>query len=203
MPTSTIPNIFFKGWFWCIFAITLLIIVHFLKKKSPPPFQNVKIFFTQHKVTITKISDVILISLIIFSFFILIPNTQNTSNILFYNNSTRAEFEKIDLLISLQFMILWSGFSGVLFGGISIFHSNLTIIKRVILLIVCLLPVVFTILSWLIDKISLGPNLQLCLYSSTLSWLANATAIFAGKHFSHVLEGIDKKIKLFFRSLSV
>jgi len=202
MPTSTIPNIFFKGWLWCIFAITLLIIVHLLKKKSPPPFQNVKNFFTQHKALITKISDVILISLIIFSFFILIPNTQNTSSILFYNNSTRAEFEKTDLLISLQFMIFWSGLSGFLFGYISIFHSNLTIIKRVILLIVCLLPVVFTILSWLIEKISLRPNIQLCLYSSTLSWITNATAIFAGKHFFRVLEGIDKKIRSLFGILS-
>lgn len=202
MPTSTIPNIFLRSWFWFIIAITLTIIVYFLKKKSPLPFQNVKIFFTQHKTLITKISDVILISLIVFSFFILIPNTQDNSSISFYNNSTRAEFEKFDLLISLLFLIIWSGISGVLFGGISIFHSNLTIIKRVILLIVCLLPVVFTILSWLIDKNSLRPNIQLCLYSSTLSWITNAPAIFAGKHFSRVLEGIDKKIRSLFGILS-
>ncbi len=100
------------------------------------------------------------------------------------------------LLISL---ILFSGQSGFFLGLMSVFHSNITKTKRIILLFACLIPVVLTVLLLLSNRI-VGPwsIIRLCLYGSISSWIINAPAIFLNKPFSQFAKGIEQKLKSLF-----
>jgi hypothetical protein len=102
-------------------------------------------------------------------------------------------------MITFALLIIWSGISGFFAGNLSIFQSNITKIKRIILLIVCLLPIVFTILHVLTDTTE-SPWLivQLCIYCSVGSWIINMPAVLFGKDFFELAGDILQKVKLVF-----
>jgi hypothetical protein len=95
------------------------------------------------------------------------------------------------------FLTVWAGVSGFFIGNLSIFQLSITKKKRIILLIACLLPIVFTILHVLNDFTeSRWLAVQICIYSSALSWIINIPAVLTGKSFSEILGNIIHKVKL-------
>lgn len=199
MPALIIPEIFYEKWFWFAIAIPIAFIVHFLKKKSPPTFPKTKNFLKTHKVIIRKALDVLLICIILFCWFFLLSSNMDFFKSPLQPEPVRAEIQQFERQFLLITIIIASGQSGFFLGLISLFQSNLTKTKRIILLFACLIPVVFTALLLLTDKI-LGSRsiLRLCINSSFLNWLINAPAIILNKPFFQFAKGIEKKLKLMF-----
>ena len=204
MSALTIPNIFFEGWIWFAIAIPVSIVLHFLMKKSPHPFPKVGKFCAKHTIGITKILDVLIISLILLSSLLPLSSVREVFSSLSYPEPIRKTSLQFSWTMLFTSLIFWSGQSGLLVGFISFFNSNLTKTKRIILLIVCLFPIIFTVLLLLIDN-ALGPwsIVQICLYSSLGSWIINTPLIFIGKNIFHVFGGILQKVKSLFGAHSV
>lgn len=199
-----IPEIFYKGWFWFGIAIPIAFIVHFLRKKSPPPFPKVGTIFKKYRRTILKILDILLICVILFLWLFLLSFNMDFFKSLLQPEPVRAEIQHFERQFLLITLIIASGQSGVFLGLISVFQSNLTKTKRIILLFACLLPVIFTAFLLLTDKIlGYGSIIRLCLYSSFLSWFFNSPAIFLNKPFSQLIEGIVQISKLMFGGQSI
>ena len=203
MASAAIPEILYKEWFWLPIAVGLTIVACFARRKRPPPFPRMREFFARHKRAITRISDILLICVV------LIPSPFLLYAVLeLFNDVPDYEPARTVLLQSawaflFMLLIFWSGISGLYVGLLSVFQSNLTRTKRIILLIVCLLPVTFTVLEVLTDI----PQthwliVQLCIYLSGVSWIVNSPAIIVGKHISTILSDISRKVKSAFSKSS-
>lgn len=195
MLSMTIPKIFFKSWFWLPTAVGLIVIACIAGRKGPPAFPRVGKFLAKHKRAIEKITEIFLICVVLLWSSLPLYGVRGVFSAL----STPEPIRKISVQTAWMtlfiFLTVWSGWSGLLVGLLSVFQSNLTKTKRIILLIVCLLPIAFTVLqvltgitenTWLI--------VQLCLRCSAGSWIVNAPAIFIGKHFFLVSWNIMRKL---------
>lgn len=203
----TIPKVFFSNIIWFAIIIPLLIAIYLLKRKHPPPPRKPSKFFTKHKESIRKISDaciILLVVLMLLSFFDISrffldePEYHGQRPILDVSvqqliRSTRQLVRSAFLSV---FTMLW-GLCAFWIGLLSYFHKDLTKRKRILLLIICLLPAVFTALNlatgpsdirWDIIKSGLG--------SLTLCWIFNGPAIITGKHFPLVFHNILRKLHL-------
>jgi len=195
----TIPKIFFNAWFW-IGLMAIIAAIHFFWGKTPPPPKPSK-FFTKHKKTINKVMDVCIICFVLVYCLLLMsfPVRQ-----IFGALHAPQPIRAIDLHFALAFflmnLIIISGFSGFFIGLLSVFQSNLTKAKRIILVVISLLPIIFTILlllinltrepadSWSIIKLGLGASFS--------CWLINGPAIIIGKHFIQVACAILRALRL-------
>jgi hypothetical protein len=199
MPALTIPEIFYEKWFWFAIAIPTAVIVHLVRKNSPASFSKSDNFFIKHKVTIRKAIDVLLICIILFLW--LFPYFL-FRDIFFYLSSPesiRVENLMFDDELLLISLIPFSGQSGFFLGLISIFQSNITKTKRIILLFACLLPVVFTALLLLSNRTTDPWSIiRLCLYGSISSWIINAPAIILNIPFIQFAKGLQQKLKFVF-----
>ncbi len=196
MVSIAIPKILFNGWFW-IGLMAIIIIIHFFWGKTPPPPKPNK-FFTKHKKTITKICDIFLIFAVLFGWLLLIPN--QVMQVLHAQNTPqqiRATEIHSAWAMLLMLMIACSGLSGALIGLLSVFQSNLTKVKRTILLIICLLPMSFTIVLLPIQPLdNLWTTIKLGLIYSSICWIINGPAILTGKHFLQMSWAILRKLRL-------
>lgn len=199
MVSTVIQEMLYNNYFWFIAAFGLIVVIHFARKKSPPPFPGAGKFFKKHKKGITKIFDILAICIVLLWSYILLPFAWDNFRNPIESESTRKFIQQSDLMFTFMLLTVWSGTSGFFVGLLSVFQSNITKIKRIILLIVCLLPIVFTILDLLTD-ITESPWLivQLCIYFSAGSWMINMPAVLVGKSFSELSENILKKLKLMF-----
>jgi len=199
----TIPKIFFNYWLW--FAlIAIVIAVHFFWGKTPPPPKQSK-FFAKHKKTIYRIADIFLILVILFGWVTIIYMSTSAAleSIMLnrtYNIEPLSESLRFALASFLISAIPISGISGVCIGSLSVFYSNITKVKRIILLIISLLPIIFTILLLLI-KPTEEPELfwltiKLGLGASFGCWLINGPAIIIGKHFFRAWWAILRALRL-------
>jgi hypothetical protein len=202
MPALTIPEIFFKGWFWFGIAMPIAVIVYLVRKKSPASFSKTDNFFIRHKVIIRKALDIFLICTILFCWLLPLSFAGDIFRFFSPTESFRPETQQLDQAILLIPLIILSGQSSLLLGLISVFHTNLTKTKRIILLFACLLPVVFTLLLLLTDK-TLGSwsIIRLCILNSFLSWIVNASAIFTNKPFFQFTGDIVRKLMLGYHSI--
>ena len=181
MVSLTIPKIFFNAWFMMA-IIGVIIVIHYFWGKAPSPPKPSK-FFTKHKKTIDKICDVFLICIIVLQLLLLMvfPGI-STLNARSESHQLKAElfhFAWASFLIS---AIGVSGISGTLIGLLSVFQSNLTILKRTFLLIICILPTALSILALLTGS-SQEPwsTIRLGLGASFGCWLINGPAIILAK----------------------
>jgi len=197
MITLTIPTIFSNQWFW-LSLMAVVIALHYFWGKTPPPPKPSK-FFTKHKKTITKIGDIFLISIIL-----LIICLQWFS---FPINTALKDFSELPRIGTLELrlicsiflitMIICSGTAGGLIGLLSVFRSNLTKAKRIILLIVSLLPLTVTIIALSITTTeNLWSFIKIGLIYSSTCWIFNGPAIIAGKHFFWVSWKLLCKLRL-------
>lgn len=201
MVSTIIPKILFSQYFWWIIAFVLIVAFYFARKKSPPPFPgaglSLKKFFKKHEKGITKISDILVICMVLLWSYILLPIAWIDLRNPIESESTRTFVQHLGFMCTFIFFTIWSGISGFWIGFLSIFHSNITIIKRIILLIICLLPIVFTILQMLTEIIE-SPWLivQNCLFFSAGSWIINMPSVLVGRSFFELLGNMSKKVKL-------
>ncbi|MHC4440140.1 MAG: hypothetical protein ACYS3S_22535, partial [Planctomycetota bacterium] len=175
MFSTVIPKILCSHRFWLIIAFGLIIVIRIARKKSPPPFPKAVKFFERHKRDIKTIIDVSIIFMVLFwfpLFSILDIFTVPTES-----EPTGIMTQELDLVLAFTLLIVWSGISGFLIGFISVFQSNITKTKRIILLVVCLLPIIFMVIQVLSGTIeSLWSTVQLCLLCLVGSWIINMPA---------------------------
>jgi len=198
MLSLTIPKILFNAWFW-IGVLAIIATIHYFWGKTPPPPKPSK-FFIKHKKTINKVMDVCIICFVLVYCLLLMsfPVRQ-----IFGALHAPQPIRAIDLHFALAFflmnLIITSGFSGLFIGLLSVFQTNLTKLKRVTLLIISLLPMVFTILFLLIshpEKLEDSwSTLKLSFTASFQCWIINGPAIIVGKHFLPVAWTIMRTLR--------
>ena len=199
MISLTIPKIFFNAWFW-IGLMAIVAAIHFFWGKTPPPPKPSK-FFTKHKKTINKVMDVCIICFILaFSLLLMSFPVRQIFGALHAPQPIRAIDLYFELAFVLMNLIIISGFSGFFIGLLSVFQSNLTTVKRIILAFISLLPIIFTILLLLIN-LTIEPagswsTIKLGLGASFSCWLFNGPAIIIGKHFIQVTWAILRALRL-------
>jgi hypothetical protein len=203
MAPAAIPEILYKEWFWLPIAAGLIIAACFARRKNRPPFPRMRGFFARHERVITRINDILLICVVLIPVPFLPYVVGGLFNALPDHEPARTVLLQSAWAFLFMSLIVWSGISGFFIGLLSVFQSNLTKTKRIILLILCLLPVTFTVLAVLTDIPETRWSIvQLCLYFSAGSWIVNAPAIIVGKHISTVLSDITRKVKSAFGKCS-
>lgn len=199
MLALTIPTIFFNVWFW--FAImAVIIIIHYFWGKTPRPPKPSK-FFAKHKKTINKVMDVCIICFILaFCLLLMSFPVRQIFDALHAPQPIRAIDFHFALASFLMNLIIISGFSGFFIGLLSVFQSNLTKLKRIILVVISLLPIIFTILFLLINQTEKPAyswsTIKLGLGASFNCWIINGPAIIVGKHFVRVAWSALRILKL-------
>jgi hypothetical protein len=204
MVSTVFPKILFSQYFWWTIAFALLIAFLFVRKKSPPPFPRVKKsirkFCKKNEKRITKIGDIFWICMILlmaYFLYFMLSTFRMDFSVLSESKPIRTKFIKSDRWFIFSTLIIWSGISGFFVGFLSFFQSNITKIKRIILLIVCMFPIVFMVIQVLINAVeSFWWTIELCLFFSAGSWIINMPAVLVGKSTFELLEGILKKLKL-------
>jgi len=195
MAALAAPRIFFSMWFWCPVVAVIITINYFWGKPTAP--KKPSEFYLKHKKTIMRITDIFLISVVLLWTPFLPYGAAEIFKALSDPEPIRTTHLQFALAGFLLTLICWSGSSGALIGSLSVFQSNPTKTKRIILLVICLLPIVFTALEILIP-ITEEPwqVAQICLYWSLGSWIVNAPAIIIGKHFIVVYLMILRRLRL-------
>ncbi len=197
MISLTLPKILFNIWFWLMLFAALMAAVYLMKGKTPtaPPKATI---FIKHRKLIRKLCDIFLICILLFNLLlfmriaipILIDNIFKPPS----EPEIRADVQATWFIL-LMATICFSGLSGMLFGLLSVFQSNLTKVKRVILLIIVVLPLASTILALLIDPYE-DPRsiLKLGLLSSLGCLLINGPAVLAGRPFFQIMNVLVTKL---------
>ena len=186
-----------KEHFWWGVWLVLCVMICLIRRRSPPPFPKIGKFCERHKKGITKILDIIIICIVLLWSYILLPCALDNLIKSIEFESIRTFVQHLGVMYTFAFLTMWSGISGFWIGLLSIFYSNITLIKRIILLIICLLPVVFTILQ-MFTKIIESPWLivQNCLLFSAGNWIINMPAVIIGRSSFELLANILQKVKL-------
>jgi hypothetical protein len=194
MVSTVFPKILYNHYFWLIVAFCLIIAIRFTRRKSPPPFpgarKSIKKFCKEHEKSIKIINDTFwvfsILLLAFYSLFMLNIFRTDFSSIL-ESEPFRIKSLQSKKMFLFSILIIWSGISGFFVGFLSVFQSNITNTKRTILLIVCLLPVVFTIIQVLTGYTeNLWSTVQLCLLCSAGCWIMNMPAVLVGKNLSEL-----------------
>ena len=197
MVSTLITEILYNHRFWLIVAFILIVAIRFARKKAPPPFPGAGKFFDRHKRDIKKITDLFIICTVLLWFPLF--SVLDVFTVQSESEPTGIMTQQLDLVFTFTLLIVWSGISGFLIGFLSLFRSKITKTKRIILLIVCLLPIVFTVLQILSGaKENLSSTVQLCLLSLVGSWIINMPAVIVGRSFFELLGNTAKKVKLMF-----
>jgi hypothetical protein len=197
MVSTIIPEILFSQYFWWTIAFVLIVAFYFAREKSPPPFPGTGKSFKKHENIFKKINDtfwVFMILLLAFYSYFMLNIFRTDFSILLESEPFRIMSLQSKRMFLFSILTIWSGISGFFVGFLSVFQSNITKIKRIILLIVCLLPIVFTIIQVLTGYTeSLWSTVQLCLLFSAGCWIMNMPAVLVGKNLSELLGNMVKK----------
>lgn len=195
MTAVTVPKVFFNIWFWYAVMAVIITINYFWGKPIAP--KKPSEFWIRHKKAITRITDIFLICVVLLWSPFLLYNAAEIFKALSDPEPIRTTSLEFALAVFFTTMILWLGSAGLFIGLLSVFQSNLTKTKRIILLVICLLPIVFTV-SEILMPITEDPwqTARICLYCSSSSWIVNAPAIIMGKHFLVVSLIILRRLRL-------
>jgi len=202
----TIPKILSNGWFWLAIAVPIIAIHYFFGK--PPQPRKINPFFEKHKRTIARTGDAFLILVILLGWVPLIymSISMSVESVCKYTHIPT----NILLTSSVTFFAIGatalSGGSGVLLGLLSVFQSNLTKRKRLILLAVSVLPICFTILAILAIRFespqiiteksqAIWSMVKMGLMALVTCWIFNGPAIIMGRHFIRVAWDIMRKLR--------
>ena len=180
-----------------VFTVLLLscVIVRYQNKKKgltqPTAFHKL----AKYEKTIVKICDIFVICVLLlavgWSFtFCLRTFLQRPSAPYIQESSFRY-----DICACLMLLTVFSGMSAVLVGALSCFHTSLTRRKRLILMIVCLMPMVMTIIHLAIDPGTINPwrIIKLGLGFSWPCWFFHGPAIVLGKSFSTLMSQLGNR----------
>jgi len=198
MVVMAIPGILYKEWFWLVMLLCLVAALSFARRKYPARSPSESKFFSRHKQTIRRAADLFLVAcVVLITCPVLLISVQSIFDTASLPQPIRAMgLEAYSAGLSIVFM-LWSGLVGFVIGQLSTFQSNLTRRKRIVLLVMCLLPVAFMLaaLATVIAELRWS-IIQICVGVSWPSWVVNASAILTGEGFFRRLWWIKCKLGL-------
>ncbi len=193
-----IPNLFFNAWFWVSIAGVFIALYYFFNKQSLP--RKPGKFFIKHKKRIRLISDIFLILILIFSWSMTFYFSISTNRGLPKDLPQTSEFIRLPLEVFLIMSIFQWGWTVLCIGSLSYFYLNLTKAKRLILLVLSLMPIVLTALLLVLippeKPDDLWLTLRIGLLSLTWCWLFNGPAIIAGKHIFYLAWYISRALRI-------
>ncbi len=191
-----VPKILFNMWFWYV-LIAVIIVINFIWGKTPAPKEPGK-FFLKHQKAITKITDIFVICIVLlFGCALLTFPVRSMYESLSESEPVRSINLHFAIASFFMRMTIVTGFSGVFIGMLSVFQVNLTRMKRTILFTICILPILFLVLRFMTDTTQKPIQLlQICIGTSSASWIINFPAIFFGIHFFSVAQKILCKLRL-------
>ena len=198
MVSLKIPEILFTDWFW-LAVIAVVIVIHYFFGKPPVPPKPSK-FFLKHKKAITRVTDIFVISVVVCGWSI--PLMMALKPLLNPSSTPISVAEEVKSNIAISSIVATgiSGSTGALIGLLSTFTSNLTKTKRIILLVISLMPILFTgltLLSFPLENAeSFRSTIKIGLGSFFWCMVVNGPAIFAGQHFTSVMWLLMRKLKL-------
>jgi hypothetical protein len=196
----SIPQMFSKGWFWGVIWLPLLVIIIVIRRhrgdvlRPPEPHP----FFRKHKKAIRLGSDIFIIgfvsALVAFALSISVADL------------SRALRED-GFMREMDLRFAWSSFSAsmtiasrwgcALVGMLSVFQSHITATKRIILFVLCLLPIVFAVPSLVIASSELGwRSIPLGVIGCAPSWIVNGPGVLTGQPWTHVMWRITCRLRL-------
>ncbi len=201
--SAVITEILYKHQFWWGTWLVLAVVIYLARRRSPAPFPKVGKFFAKHKADIAKTIDIFVVCVVLLWSYLLLYVVRKDFCVLSESEPIRTMSLRLDWMFLFSLLIIWSGISGFSVGFLSIFQSNLTKVKRTILLTVCLLPIVFTAVFAILQmsgdtKESTWMIVQLCIYCSAGSWIINMPAVLVGKDFFKFSGDILQKVRLMF-----
>jgi hypothetical protein len=200
MLAGSIPQVFSKAWFWGAIWVSLLVIALVIRRyrgdglRPPEPHP----FFQKHKKAIRLGSDIFIIAVVsALVAFALSISVADLSRALREEGFTRG--------MDLRFA--WSSFTGgtaiasrwgsALIGMLSVFQSHITATKRIILFVLCLLPIAFAVPSLAIASSELGwRSIPLGILGCAPSWIVNGPAVLTGQPWTHIMWRIMCRLRL-------
>jgi hypothetical protein len=198
MMLDKIPKVFFNTWLWVAIAIALIAIHYFFGK--PPPPRKPSEFFLRHKKTIRQIYDGFLILMLILNWIMVFYFSTSPALGWPKDIPPTPDITRFPLKLFLSMAISDWGWSAFIIGMLSVFCSNLTRFKRLLLLVISILPIPLVILSLLVippgNPEELRITLTAGLYSLIICWLINGPAIIARKHFFYVAWYISRALRI-------
>ena len=148
MAAGSIPEMFSQGRFWLAIMASLLVLLCFVRERCPRPVPKSREFLSRYRKRVIKAiataTDALLIGAVLFGVLIFLSALREDFRVLRDPSYLRAIWA---MYLSLLFIdvVVWSGVLGALIGPLSFFQANLTKFKRIVILILCLLPVLFTV----------------------------------------------------------
>jgi hypothetical protein len=200
MVAESISQMISEAWFWLAIVAGLLVVLHFARKKHLQPLPISHESLDKHRKVVPKVivtaTDALLIGAGLFGCMIFFSALREDFRVLhdpLYPQAIRP------MHLSLLFVdvVVWSGILSTLIGPLSFFQSNLTKFKRIILLIVCLLPALFTVPALLTSPAeNRGVVLLLGVVFSAPSWIENGPSMVTGQPLFDIVWGIMRKLHL-------
>lgn len=194
-----IPKVLYSEWLW-LAIIVVVITIHYFFGKPPPPPQKPNEFFLKHKKTINLALDSILVLMLVFYWMIMSYCTTSPIRGWPKDIPPNPDMNRFALKFFLAFAVSDCSWSALMIGMLSVFQSNLTRLKRLLLLLISILPIPLIILSCLVTPHEKTEELQRIvttgLYSLVICWVFNGPAIITGKHFFRVAWLLLRKLKL-------
>jgi hypothetical protein len=198
MAALAIPRLLYEEWLWITICLPLLASIlairHFHHEPPPKPHP----FFVKHKKTIRRVSDIGIIcfvsAMVVFVLWLS-----------FWDLVTRPAEDEFRRQTDWHFawgifnggMTIASAWGGTLLGLLSIFQANINPFKRIVLLVVCLLPVAFVAPNLSVLHSDQGgweiPLVALCVLPC---WLVNGPPVLTGQPFSRIVWRIMRKLNL-------
>ena len=192
------------NWFWNTFAITVFIAINIILwfhlrrckakgAKPKPAFQGLQ----KHEKQIAKWSDIFIISIVLlgaffyFSILFVINNNMPTDIPDEHSNA------RLSLSVNSLFLFIYFSIAVTLTSLLSPFHKNITIKKRLTLIAMCSVPLIFGVLYCAFDS-NQNVYLRIKLLTSVLLpvLLINGPPILLGRTFFEFSQRLFRKIPL-------
>lgn len=198
MAAWSIPQLLFEDWLWPAIGWSLLVAIlairHFRHEASPKPHP----FFIRHKKTIRVVSEIFIVcSVSAMLMFVVWISFRDFASLSVTDGAIRQLELQFAWVAFSSGMVIASAWGALLVGMLSVFQSNITKLKRIILLVLCFLPAVFAAanlsvasseISW--SAISFG------VLACIPSWVVNGPALLTGQSFFQVMWRVMCRLNL-------
>ncbi len=196
MVAGPIPQMFFEDWFWLVIVAGLLVVLHFIRKPYSRPCPKSHESPGKYRKVVVAVTDAFLIGTVLFGctvFLSALREDFRTWHDPLHPQAIRAMHRSL-LFID---VVVWSGVLDPLIGSLSFFQSNLTRVKRIILLILCLLPALFTVPAVLTSPAENRWVVALLgVVFSAPGWIENGPSVVTGQPLFDIVWRVMRKLHL-------
>ncbi|MBN1358952.1 MAG: hypothetical protein JW993_00085 [Sedimentisphaerales bacterium] len=195
MITGSVPRILFSDWLWWAILAVVLALAFLLRKRYPRPSPEISNFLVRHRGTIARVIDIALIIAVLFWSPLLFDAIRGFRQA--RAGATEPPLSLAQALsMSLVMVAVWSGFVAPFLGCLSVFRFRITTPKRIVLLILCLLPMIFATVALLFSPVEdRRPVAQLGALVCVPTWIANGSRALTGRPLVEVIRRIIPKLR--------